>query len=314
MTRLRARPTTRQRSRPNDLRPDRLRPVVGRDFCRRTPAPQRASRRDPIAQRSGRCATAGAASMIGRTVRINASPVHGDRRRCRPVCASRATQASGCRSGPPAEWEKRDSRNLTMFGRLAPGAGIRSPAPSFPRSPPIWKTNTPSTNRDIGVLGRTYNEHFTGRNTRLALLALARCGGIRAPDRVRECRQSVAVACGRAHARDLDPDRPRRGPMAGHPATAHRERHAVGGRRPARDAASDGGACACSKPSSSPRTVHRISPSTWISRCWLPGRDHPPDRHPVRPCASAAACQNRGDGVAQRRRPGTRALEGAGAG
>ena len=48
---------------------------------------------------------------------------------------------------PTAEWEKRESRNLTMFGRLAPGAGVGSARSELAATAANLERQYPDTNK-----------------------------------------------------------------------------------------------------------------------------------------------------------------------
>ena len=61
--------------------------------------------------------------------------------------------------------KRRDSRTLTMFGRLAPGASLRSARSELNVIAVRLATEYPATNRNIGVLAQNFNERFNSGDT-----------------------------------------------------------------------------------------------------------------------------------------------------
>ena len=110
-------------------------------------------------------------SIIGSSIRINGSPavVIGV---LAPGVRFPSNSSLWMPLLPSADWERRESRSLTMFGRLVPRASLASARAELGTIAAMLERQYPETNKDTGVLVRTYNDHFTGRNTRLMLLAL----------------------------------------------------------------------------------------------------------------------------------------------
>jgi len=73
---------------------------------------------------------------------------------------------------PDAEWEKRDNRRLTVFGRLTPAAEARSARAELSTLAGRLERQYPATNQDIGVEVESYNDYFTDSDTQLVYLAL----------------------------------------------------------------------------------------------------------------------------------------------
>jgi putative ABC transport system permease protein len=73
---------------------------------------------------------------------------------------------------PAGDWEKREYRGLTMFGRLAPTATIESARAEITTVAGRLESQYPATNKGIGAEVETYNDYFTNSDTRLVYLAL----------------------------------------------------------------------------------------------------------------------------------------------
>jgi putative ABC transport system permease protein len=73
---------------------------------------------------------------------------------------------------PIGDWEKREVRGLTMFGRLAPNAGLASSTAEMNVLARQLERAYPDTNKDIGVRVVTFNDYSTDSDTKLIYLAL----------------------------------------------------------------------------------------------------------------------------------------------
>jgi len=73
---------------------------------------------------------------------------------------------------PVGQWEKRDARDLNVFGRLKDGATLASAGVEIGHFAKTQEKDYPKTNQGIGVLVRTYNEVFNGGQIRTVFLTL----------------------------------------------------------------------------------------------------------------------------------------------
>ncbi len=73
---------------------------------------------------------------------------------------------------PVGQWEKRDARDLNVFGRLKDGATLASAGVEIGHLAKTLEKDYPKTNQDIGAVVRTYNEVFNGGQIRVLFLAL----------------------------------------------------------------------------------------------------------------------------------------------
>ncbi len=73
---------------------------------------------------------------------------------------------------PVGEWEKRDARDLNVFGRLKDGATLASAGAEIGHFAKTQEKDYPKTNHGIGALVQTYNDVFNGGEIRLVFLAL----------------------------------------------------------------------------------------------------------------------------------------------
>jgi putative ABC transport system permease protein len=110
-------------------------------------------------------------SIIGRTIRLNeiSTTVIG-------VMAPSIRFPSDSKLWmplvPDGDWERRENRHLTMFGRLAPGASLESARAEMTTLARSLERQYPATNKDVGAEVQTYNDYFTDSDTRLVFLAL----------------------------------------------------------------------------------------------------------------------------------------------
>ena len=73
---------------------------------------------------------------------------------------------------PTGDWEKREYRRLTVFGRLAQNASLDSAKSEMTSLAGRLARQYTATNKDIGTEVETYNDYFTDSDTRLVFLAL----------------------------------------------------------------------------------------------------------------------------------------------
>jgi putative ABC transport system permease protein len=73
---------------------------------------------------------------------------------------------------PVGQWEKRDARDLNVFGRLKDGVTLASARVEIGHLTKTLEKDHPTTNQDIGAVVRTYNEVFNGGQIRVLFLAL----------------------------------------------------------------------------------------------------------------------------------------------
>lgn len=64
-----------------------------------------------------------------------------------------------------AAFERRDTRRLTLFGRLKPGVAIGSARSELATIASRLATEYPTTNKDVGVLVQNFNDRFNGGDT-----------------------------------------------------------------------------------------------------------------------------------------------------
>ena len=103
-------------------------------------------------------------SIVGRTLRINDRPTQVIGVLARGVTFPGATDL-WLPLGQTAAMKRRDSRTLTMFGRLAPGASLRSARSELNVIAVRLATEYPATNRNTGVLAQNFNERFNSGDT-----------------------------------------------------------------------------------------------------------------------------------------------------
>jgi len=110
-------------------------------------------------------------SIVGETVRINEMPavVIGV---MPPGMQFPGSSQVWTPLVPASEWEKREYRRLTMFGRLAQGASLESARVEMTTLAGRLAAQYPATNKDIGAEVETYNDYFTDSDMKLVLLAL----------------------------------------------------------------------------------------------------------------------------------------------
>ena len=68
--------------------------------------------------------------------------------------------------------DKREVRNLTVFGRLAPHATLASARSELSTIAQSLSAIYPTTNRDAGIVIQSFNDRFTGSQTRLVFRSL----------------------------------------------------------------------------------------------------------------------------------------------
>jgi len=110
-------------------------------------------------------------SIIGRTIRINEIPTTVIGVMPPGMRFPRANEL-WMPVIPTGKWQKREFRGLTVFGRLAPAATLTSARAELTTLARDLEAAYPATNKNIGIQVQTYNDYFTGRDTRLIYLAL----------------------------------------------------------------------------------------------------------------------------------------------
>jgi putative ABC transport system permease protein len=73
---------------------------------------------------------------------------------------------------PTGNWEKRDSRGLDVFGRLAPGATVAEAQAEMDQVAKTLQKEYVKTNEGVGAVVKPYNDVFNGGNIRTVFLAL----------------------------------------------------------------------------------------------------------------------------------------------
>jgi len=110
-------------------------------------------------------------SLIGRTIRVNEIPtvVIGV---MPPRMLFPGSSQLWIPLVPAGDWERREYRRLTMFGRLAQSASLESARVEMITLASRLASQYPATNKDIGAEVETYNDYFTDSDMRLVFLAL----------------------------------------------------------------------------------------------------------------------------------------------
>ncbi len=113
---------------------------------------------------------------------------------------------------PGGDWQRREYRRLTVFGRLAPNARLAAARAEIAAVALRLETQYPATNRDIGANVQTWNDYFNDSDTRVVFFALLgavgfvlliACANIanlllaRAAGRLREISIRAALGAGR---------------------------------------------------------------------------------------------------------------------
>ena len=110
-------------------------------------------------------------SILGKDIRVNGSPAvvigvmapgmqfPGNSQLWMPLVST-------------GDWERREFRGLTMFGRLARNATLDSARAEMTTLAGRLAIQYPATNKDIGAHVEIYNDYFTGSDTRMVFLAL----------------------------------------------------------------------------------------------------------------------------------------------
>ncbi len=110
-------------------------------------------------------------AVLGKTLRVNDVPtiVVGVMPRGLIFPGASELWMPLVRSG---DWRKRDSRSLTMFGRLAKGASLASARAELQAAARRLASEYPDTNKNVGVLVQNFNDRFSGGQTKLLFLCL----------------------------------------------------------------------------------------------------------------------------------------------
>ena len=112
-----------------------------------------------------------APAMVGETIRVNEIPtvVIGV---MPPGMQFPGTSLLWTPLVPAGDWEKREYRRLTMFGRLAENASLESARAEMSTLTNGLASEYPVTNQDIGAEVESYTDYFTDSDTKLVVLAL----------------------------------------------------------------------------------------------------------------------------------------------
>ena len=152
-------------------------------------------------------------SIVGRTLRVNDRPTQVIGVLARGVTFPGATDL-WLPLVQTAAMKRRDSRTLTMFGRLAPGASLRS-ARSQLNVIAVRLADRVSRHQQKHRRAGAELQRALQQRGHVAAARLAAVGGrIRAPDCVRQRREPAAGSSGCARARGVDPRQPRCEPLA----------------------------------------------------------------------------------------------------
>jgi predicted permease len=204
------------------------RPVVGRDFVPDDDRPGAASVA-LIGHKVWVSRYGSNPSVIGRTVRLNDVPTtiigvcpEGFQFPFNTDVWMPLNQINGLLE------QKRNSRPLQTFGHLAPGVTREQAQSEMINISKRLESENPDTNKDIQARVQTFNEQQNGGPIRTMFLSLMGAGGVRAADRVRECRQPAAVARHQPRTRDFRARVARRHALARDSPAADGKRAAVG--------------------------------------------------------------------------------------
>ena len=228
------------------------RPIIGRDFTSADEAPG-AVHVTILSYRFWERRYGKYPAIIGQTLRINGTPttIVGVMPQGFSFPQNQDVWLPLVRTPDSAQRETR--RLWFAFGRMRDGITFESARAELAMIGQRLASAYPATNEGWVPQPRTFTDFFVRDQRDGDLWVDVGRGRFRAADRVRQSRESAAGARDRSVARDVGPHRARRGAMANHPATPHRERHAVVDGRRSPDGGSRNGACACT-------TSRRIRP------------------------------------------------------